>query len=335
MSFDGRLKFDTGIDLSGFQTGIDGISGLAEKGLSGGKSLAETGLNAIKSSVSMTVDAMKELGNAAVSFGKEAVSVGANFEASLSKVVATAGMTKDSLVEITGADGMTQTVNMYDTLEAKSKQLGASTQFSASQVSDAFGYMAMAGWDCEQMLGGIDGILNLAAASGEDLATTSDIVTDALTAFGLKAEDASHFSDVLAKASSSANTNVSMMGETFKYVAPVAGALGFSAEDCSVAIGLMANSGIKAGQAGTSLRAFMSRLAKPTEEVCIAMEELGLSITNSDGSMKSFNQIMLDMRGSFANLSEIEKASYAAILGGQEAMSGLLAIVNSSSDLNL
>ena len=335
MSFDGRLKFDTGIDLSGFQAGIEGISSLAGKGLSSMKSLAETGLNAIKSSVSMTVDAIKELGNAAVSFGKEAVSVGANFEASLSKVVATAGMTKDSLVEITGDDGMTQTVNMYDTLEAKSKQLGASTQFSASQVSDAFGYMAMAGWDCEQMLGGIDGILNLAAASGEDLATTSDIVTDALTAFGLKAEDTSHFSDVLAKASSSANTNVSMMGETFKYVAPVAGALGFSAEDCSVAIGLMANSGIKAGQAGTSLRAFMSRLAKPTEEVCIAMEELGLSITNSDGSMKSFNQIMLDMRGSFANLSEIEKASYAAILGGQEAMSGLLAIVNSSSDLNL
>lgn len=330
MSFDGRLKFDTGIDLSGFQAGIDNISRLTEKGLSGVKSLAETGMNAVKSSVSMTVDAMKELGNAAVDFGKETVSVGMNFEASLSKVVATAGMTKDSLVEITDSAGLSKTVNMYDALEEKSKQLGASTQFSATQVSDAFGYMAMAGWDCEQMLGGIDGILNLAAASGEDLATTSDIVTDALTAFGLKAEDASHFSDVLAKASSSANTNVSMMGETFKYVAPVAGALGFSAEDCSVAIGLMANSGIKAGQAGTSLRAFMSRLAKPTEEVSIAMEKLGLSLTNSDGSMKSFNQIMIDMRSSFSGLNEAEKASYATMLGGQEAMSGLLAVVNSS-----
>lgn len=330
MSFDGRLKFDTSLDLSGFQAGIESISGLAEKALSGMKSLAETGMNAIKSSVSMTADAMKELGNAAVDFGKEAVSVGMNFEASLSKVVATAGMTRDSLVEITDSAGLSKTVNMYDTLEEKSKQLGASTQFSASQVSDAFGYMAMAGWDCQQMLGGIDGILNLAAASGEDLATTSDIVTDALTAFGLKAEDASHFSDVLAKASSSANTNVSMMGETFKYVAPVAGALGFSAEDCSVAIGLMANSGIKAGQAGTSLRAFMSRLAKPTKQVRIAMEELGLSLTNSDGSMKSFNQIMLDMRSSFSGLNEAGKASYATILGGQEAMSGLLAVVNSS-----
>ena len=335
MAYDGKLKFDTGIDTSGFQKGINTLSSLAKSGLNGIQTLASTGLSLVQSSVTATVDAMKGLGDVAVSLGKEAVTVGTNFEASLSKVIATAGMTKDSLVEITNADGVTETVNMYDTLEAKSKELGASTQFSATQVSDAFGYMAMAGWDCEQMLGGIDGILNLAAASGEDLATTSDIVTDALTAFGLKAEDAGHFSDVLAKASSSANTNVSMMGETFKYVAPVAGALGFNVEDCSVAIGLMANSGIKASQAGTTLRAFMSRMAKPTDDVAIAMEELGLSITNSDGSMKSFNEIMLDMRSSFANLSEAEKASYATTLAGQEAMSGLLAIVNASdSDFN-
>lgn len=335
MAYDGKLKFDTGMDTSGFQKGISTLSSLAKSGLEGISSLASTGLSLVQSSIDATIDAMKGLGDVAVSFGKEAVTVGTNFEASLSKVIATAGMTKDSLVEITNADGITETVNMYDTLEAKSKELGASTQFSASQVSDAFGYMAMAGWDCNQMLGGIDGILNLAAASGEDLATTSDIVTDALTAFGLKAEDAGHFSDVLAKASSSANTNVSMMGETFKYVAPVAGSLGFNAEDCSVAIGLMANSGIKASQAGTSLRAIMTRLVKPTDDAYVAMQQLGLSVTNSDGTMKSFNEIMVDMRKSFANLSEAEKASYAALLGGQEAMSGLLAVVNASdSDFN-
>lgn len=330
MAYDGKLKFDTGIDTNGFQKGISTLTNLAKSGLDAISSLASTGLSLVQSSVTATIDAMKGLGNVAVSLGKESVTVGTNFEASLSKVIATAGKTKDSLVEITNANGTIETVNMYDTLEAKSKELGASTQFSATQVSDAFGYMAMAGWDCEQMLGGIDGILNLAAASGEDLATTSDIVTDALTAFGLQAEDAGHFSDVLAKASSSANTNVSMMGETFKYVAPVAGALGFSVEDCSVAIGLMANSGIKAGQAGTALLAFMSRMAKPTDDVAIAMEELGLSLTNSDGSMKSFNEIMVDMRSSFANLSEAEKASYSSTLAGQEAMSGLLAIVNAS-----
>lgn len=354
MQFDGSLNFDTKIDTSGITVGLKKISELAKKGqqalekltlnglkTSGEKALevvskiSTSGLDSLTKSIEGATVGLTALTGSMSALAGKSVEVGTNFEASLSKVIATAGMTKDSLVEITNADGITETVNMYDTLEAKSKELGASTQFSASQVSDAFGYMAMAGWDCNQMLGGIDGILNLAAASGEDLATTSDIVTDALTAFGLKAEDAGHFSDVLAKASSSANTNVSMMGETFKYVAPVAGSLGFNAEDCSVAIGLMANSGIKASQAGTSLRAIMTRLVKPTDDAYVAMQQLGLSVTNSDGSMKSFNEIMLDMRKSFANLSEAEKASYAALLGGQEAMSGLLAVVNASdSDFN-
>lgn len=191
-------------------------------------------------------------------------------------------------------------------------------------------YMAMAGWKTGDMLNGIEGIMNLAAASGENLATTSDIVTDALTAFGLSASDSTHFADVLAAASSNANTNVSMMGETFKYVAPVAGALGFSVEDCGVAIGLMANSGIKAGQAGTSLRQMLSRLTKPTKEVQTAMNQLGFSLTDSEGSVKSLDAIMGDLRESFGGLSKAEKAEMASSLAGQEAMSGLLAIVNAS-----
>ena len=192
--------------------------------------------------------------------------------------------------------------------------------------------MAMAGWKTGDMLNGIEGIMNLAAASGEDLATTSDIVTDALTAFGLSASDSTHFADVLAKASSNANTNVGMMGETFKYVAPLAGALGFSAEDCATAIGLMANSGIKSSQAGTSLRSILSRMAKPTDEVQAAMDKLGLSLTDSSGNMKSLQEIMVDMRSGFAGLTEEQKANMAASLGGQEAMSGLLAIVNASDE---
>ncbi len=192
--------------------------------------------------------------------------------------------------------------------------------------------MAMAGWKTGDMLNGIEGIMNLAAASGEDLATTSDIVTDALTAFGLSASDSTHFADVLAKASSNANTNVGLMGETFKYVAPLAGALGFSAEDCATAIGLMANSGIKSSQAGTNLRAILSRMAKPTDEVQAAMDKLGLSLTDSSGNMKSLQEIMVDMRAGFAGLTEEQKANMAASLGGQDAMSGLLAIVNASDE---
>lgn len=219
-----------------------------------------------------------------------------------------------------------------DALTEKAKEMGAKTKFSAGESAEAFQYMAMAGWKTNDMLGGIEGIMNLAAASGEDLATTSDIVTDALTAFGMSASDSGRFADILAAASSNANTNVSMMGETFKYVAPVAGAMGFSAEDCATAIGLMANSGIKAGQAGTSLRAIFTRMAKPTDEVQAAMEQLGISITNSDGSMKDLNTIMKDLRSGFSGLTEEQKTQMAATLGGQEAMSGLLAIVSASDE---
>lgn len=298
MGYDGTLKFDTSIDSSGFQDGISKIG-----------SCASTALKA-------TTAIIGGAATAVVGIGTAAIKTGANFESSMSNVAAISGATGDELKSLTD----------------KAKEMGAKTKFSASESADAFSYMAMAGWKTADMLDGIEGIMNLAAASGEDLATTSDIVTDALTAFGLSASDSTHFADVLAKASSNANTNVGMMGETFKYVAPVAGALGFSAEDCATAIGLMANSGIKASQAGTSLRSIFTRMAKPTKEVQGAMDALGISLTKSDGSMKSLNEIMVDLRKGFSGLTQDQKAQMAAALGGQEAMSGLLAIVNASDD---
>lgn len=298
MAYDGTLKFDTSIDSKGFQSGIDGIGSIAEKGLKA------TG--AILAGTATAIGAI----------GAASVKVGSDFEASMSKVAAISGATGDDLKALTD----------------KAKEMGATTKFSASESADALQYMAMAGWKTDDMLNGLEGIMNLAAASGEDLATTSDIVTDALTAFGLSAEDSTHFADVLAQASSNANTNVGMMGETFKYVAPVAGALGYTAEDTALAIGLMANSGIKASQAGTSLRSIMSRMAKPTKEVQGAMDKLRVSLTDSNDNMKSLNEVMGDLRNGFAGLSEAEAAEMAAALGGQEAMSGLLAIVNASDD---
>lgn len=298
MAYDGTLKFDTSIDSSGFQTGINGIGSIAEKGL-----------KATGAILAGTATAIGAIGAASIKVGME-------FESGMSKVAAISGATSEEL----------------DALTEKAKEMGAKTKFSAGESAEAFQYMAMAGWKTADMLDGIEGIMNLAAASGEDLATTSDIVTDALTAFGLSAGDATHFADVLAQASSNANTNVGMMGETFKYVAPVAGALGFSAEDTALAIGLMANSGIKASQAGTSLRAIMSRMAKPTDEVQAAMDALGVSLTDSSGNMRSLNDIMGDLRKGFSKLTKAEKAQMAAALGGQEAMSGLLAIVNASDE---
>jgi len=298
MSYDGSLKFDTAINESGFNAGLKNLG-----------SIAKGGLSVLGGAIAGVTAAM----GAGVS---AAVNVGMSFESQMSKVQAISGATGGEL----------------QALSEKAKEMGATTKFSATESGQAFEYMAMAGWKTEDMLGGIEGIMNLAAASGEDLAATSDIVTDALTAFGLSASDSGHFADILAATSTSANTNVGLMGETFKYVAPVAGALGFSVEDTAMAIGLMANAGIKGSQAGTALRSIMSRLAKPTDDVAVAMSELGLSILNSDGSMKSLNEITGDLRSSFAGLSEAEKASMAATLGGQEAMSGLLAIVTASDD---
>lgn len=259
---------------------------------------------------------VKAVSAALIGASAYALKVGSDFESGMSKVAAISGATGKELQALTN----------------KAKEMGAKTKFSATESAEAFQYMAMAGWKTGDMLNGIEGIMNLAAASGENLGQVSDIVTDALTAFGLKASDSAHFADVLAQASSNANTNVGMMGETFKYVAPVAGALGFSAEDCALAIGLMANSGIKAGQAGTALRSILNRMASPTNEVQQAMDALGISITNSDGSMKSLRDIMKDLRSSFSNLTEAQKAQMASALGGQEAMSGLLAIVGASDE---
>ena len=290
--------------------------------------------------------------------GAAAVKTTADFDAQMSRVAAISGATGEE----------------FDVLRDKAREMGSKTKFTATEAGEAFEYMAMAGWKSEDMLKGIDGIMNLAAASGEELGTTSDIVTDALTAFGMSAEESGHFADILAAASTNANTNVSLLGESFKYAAPVAGALGYSAEDVSVALGLMANSGIKASQAGTSLRSLMTRMAKPTKESAEAMEELGISLTDSDGRMLSFQEIMDQLRASFGQMSMpigdfnaqvaqldagledgtlsqeeydaaleeltaqaygaegAEKARLAAMLAGKTGMSGLLAIVNASSE---
>ena len=210
--------------------------------------------------------------------------------------------------------------------------MGATTKFSATDAANAFNYMAMAGWKTQDMLDGIEGIMDLASASGSDLAITSDIVTDALTAMGYSASEAGKLADVMAAASSNANTNVELMGATFQYAAPIVGALGYNMEDTAVAIGLMANAGIKGEKAGTALRSILTRLSAPPKECASAMKALNISITNTDGTMKPLNEIVQDLRKSFNGLGEAEQAQYAKQIAGQEAMSALLSVVNAAPE---
>ena len=238
----------------------------------------------------------------------------ADFEAQMSAVQAISGAT--------GAD--------MDALAEKAKYMGSTTAFTAAEAGQAMEYMAMAGWKTADMLDGLEGVMHLSAASGESLASTADIVTDALTAFGLSASDSGRFADVLAAASASANTNVGMLGETFKYAAPLAGALGYSIEDVSLASGLMAGSFIKGGDAGTALRSILTNLAKPSKDVAEYMEKLDISLTDGQGEMRSLAELIEILRDRFSQLTEAQKTEYAAGIAGKEAMSGLLAIVNAS-----
>lgn len=251
---------------------------------------------------------------AVTSLGTEAIKTAADFDSAMSKVAAVSGATGDD----------------FDKLLEKAREMGAKTKFSASEAAEAMNYMAMAGWKTSDMLSGIEGIMNLAAASGESLATTSDIVTDALSAFGLTAADSGHFADVLAAASSNANTNVSMMGETFKYCAPVAGSLGYTIDDVAEAIGLMANSGIKSSQAGTSLRTILTQLQGELTLTGSAFGDVIIQTSNTDGSMRELSDILADCRSAFSQMTESEASAAAEALVGKNAMSGFLALMNAA-----
>ena len=314
MSYDGTLKFDTKIDSSGFQKGISSIS-----------SIAKTGLQATTSALGIVAAGIGAIGTFAVKAGSD-------FESSMSNVAAIAGLTSKEA----GSD--------YDILVKKAKEVASQSKFTAAETADALSYMAMAGWKTEDMTAALSSVVNLAAASGQDLASTSDILTDAITALGHTASDstgiideygnevsyATHFADILAAASSNANTNVGMLGESFKYAAPVAGALGITAEDTSIALGLMANAGIKASQGGTALRTGLSNLVKPTKQMQTYMDKYNIALVkNADGSV-NLRDTMKSLRERMGSLSTTEQAAAASAIFGKEAMSGWLAIINAS-----
>lgn len=304
----GYLLLDTTGFKQGFQSALKDLNTFQNKSSTVADKFAAVGSAMTKTGGILTKNLTVPLVGAGTAFLKTA----SDFESAMATVRAISGATGDD----------------FDALTEKAKEMGATTKFSASQSAEAFKYMAMAGWETEDMLNSIEGVMALAAASGEDLGTVSDIVTDAMTAFGLAADEtstvlrdglevevanATRFVDVLAAASNSSNTNVSMLGESFKYVAATAGSLGYSIEDTAIALGLMANAGIKSSQAGTSLRQLFVNLAKPTSDVTEAMQDLGISLEDEEGKMKSLMELMQDLRNAFngtALTSEEFQASF-------------------------
>lgn len=304
----GKQAEEAGVGADKLGIAVDESGKKAEKSASGGYTVFKNVLaNLATQIINKAIDGVKRLGSAVYDAGM-------NFDTAMSKVQAISGASAADMTKLT----------------AKAKEMGETTKFSATESAEALTYMAMAGWKTEEMLNGLPGIMNLAAASGSDLATTSDIVTDALTAMGYSAKDAGKLADVMAAASSNANTNVEMMGETFKYAATVAGSLGYNMEDVALATGLMANAGVKGERAGTALRAIMQRLATDTGGATTALNNLGIATTNADGTMRPLSSVMGDLRGAMAKLTDEQKTATAKTIAGAEAMGGLLAIVNAS-----
>lgn len=302
-------------DASSFNKEFDGVQNKVKqtdskmqgfgKGLTGvGNSITGVGKKAMKITAPIAA------------IGVASIVTGMDFQASMSKVQAISGATGGDMVQ----------------LEGLARDMGATTKFSASEAAEGLQYMAMAGWDTQQMMDGLPAILDLAAASGESLGVTADIVTDALTAFGLEASDATDFADLLASVSSNSNTNVAMLGETFKYVAPLAGALGYTTEDTALAIGLLANAGIKGGQAGTVLRTAINNLVSPTKAAQGVMDELGISMVDANGEMKPLDETLVDLRESFKTLTPAQQAQAAETLFGKQAMAGMLSIINATDE---
>ena len=291
-----------------------------------------------KSSIGRLGQTFSAIGPKIKSIGDSMKSVGRSMTLNVTAPIAAgfgAAMKKsidfdDTMRKVKATSGATG--GEFQQLRDKALEMGAKTKFSASESAEAMNFMALAGWDTKDMLNGIGGVMNLAAASGEDLASVSDIVTDNLTAFGMKAKDSTHFADVLAQTSSKANTDVRGLGEAFKYAAPVAGALGYSVEDTSIAIGLMSNAGIKGEKAGTALRTMFTNLAKPTKAMKEEMDRLGISITDSNGEMLPMRDVMDQLRDKMGGLSKDQQAAAASTIFGKEAMSGALAVINASDE---
>ncbi len=291
---DGKIVIDTDLDSSGIEKGLKSLGSITVKGL-----------KAATTAIAGTATAMGGIAAAAVK-------VGSDFEAQMSRVKAISGATGEE----------------FEQLRNQAIELGADTAFSASEAAHGMENLAAAGFTTSEIMDAMPGMLDLAAAAGEDLASSADIAASTLRGFGLEASDAAHVADVLAENANRTNSSVAETGEAMKYVAPLARAAGISMEETAAAIGIMANAGIQGSQAGTTLRGAISRLSKPTNVMSQAMDELGVSFYDSEGKMLSLTDQVKMMRSAMEGMTDEQKNNYLVTLYGQEALSGMLALIN-------
>lgn len=313
----GSAKGYLDLDISGFLAGLKTAQSEADRTSQNiatkiGSNISNAGKKLSSAGSTLTKTVTLPIAGA----GAAVVKMSSDFESAMSKVQAISGATGTDL----------------EALNKKAQELGATTAFSASEVAAGMTEMAKAGWTSQQIIEGMEGVLNAASASGEGLANVSTIVADAITGFGMEAKEATKLADLLTQAANSGTIDINDLGESYKYIAPVANAMGHSVEDVTTALSAMSMAGIKGSQAGTSLRTMLTRMVKPTDDVAGAMEELGLELTNSDGTFKSLDDIVAMMRGSFSGLTDEQKTYYATVLAGQEGMSGLLSLLNLTAE---
>lgn len=317
------------------------------------KAVAEVSLKTINTAVSESIDLFndyaKTVGTVVAGVSTLAFGVGTSFTSQMSTVQSLLGF----------SEGTQEQMDIMGQLEDRAKSVGATTQYTATEVGQAYEYMAMAGWNSTEMLSGLDGVINLNSVAGIDLATTSDIVTDSLTAFGLGAEESTHFADVLATTITKSNTNVEQLGEAFKYIGPVANSLGYSIEDVSMALGVMANAGVKGEEAGAALRTALARLASPTDAVSAVMKRLNISLadengntlgfadmldqlrdklkgvnvdlTDAEGNVREYDDIVEELKSKGSN-EQLQLISDASNLFGKQQMARMLTLINASDE---
>lgn len=291
---DGKVVIETGLDSSGIEQGLKKLGGITKKGLK------------------VAATAVAGTSAALAGVATVAIKTGSDFEAQMSRVKAISGATEQEFAK----------------LKEQAIELGADTAFSSGQAAEGMENLAAAGFTTNEILEAMPGLLDLAAASGEDLSNSSDIAASTLRGFGLVAEDVGHVADVLAENANRTNSSVAETGEAMKYIAPLARAAGISMEETAAAIGIMANAGIQGGQAGTTLRGALSRLSRPTEDMQEAMSELGVSFYDSEGKMLSLTDQVDVLGKAMEGMTDEQKNNYLVTLYGQEALSGMLALIN-------
>lgn len=304
-------------DLKNLETQANQSATAVQKIASAGEKIKTAGDN-----ISNAGQKLLPVTGAVAGLGTAAVTTAANFESSMSQVQATMGITKDSMSTVDG-----QSVNTMDTLSKLAKKMGAETAFSASECAEALNYLALAGYDTQQMCDTLPTVLNLAAAGDIELASASDMVTDAMSALGMGVDEAGTMVDQMAKTASTTNTSVAQLGEGILTIGATAKSIKGGTAELNTALGILANNGIKGAEGGTHLRNIILSLQNPTDKAALAMEQLGLQVYDSEGNMRSMNDILGDLNSGMDGMTAAEKSNIIGKIFNKTDLSSVNALL--------